>query len=284
MEWPVGPGKLSYGLFSSCLTTYRKKKCTTKSPANSKFDDISTAAVAAVNNGRGAFPFFRLPPELRNEIYEMVMLAQSISFVSYSWKITVNKRTIFPLSFKYPDPKFQLLEVCRQMHDEAAGMFFSISTFSFGFKNDLRHSLASCDPVKLFKHNDNTDIAKVWLTGPLSPFRHLITSINIDNVGKLGTTSCLPFCANLTKLHLDIESALYEHAWAGGSRKIPIHEQGGIRNLLVIRGIRHLTITNTEDIRVKHPHLITTKEAVDALLMRELCKPRRLLQPRRLRR
>lgn len=67
---------------------------------------------------KSIFPFFRLPAELRNEIYSLVLKAETPLFVST------------PRYFKVK-PMLRLLSVCRQIRSEAGGIFYSDNRFTF---------------------------------------------------------------------------------------------------------------------------------------------------------
>jgi hypothetical protein len=74
-------------------------------------------------------PFLRLPPELRNRIYEDIFTSAVIAF----------RRPLRSHSFCniYSEPNHKhkgviaFLEVCRQINHEVAVMYYALSTFNF---------------------------------------------------------------------------------------------------------------------------------------------------------
>ena len=130
----------------------------------------------------GVFPFLKLPGEIRNEIYDLAIVKDDyqLMWVNYNHKSksltyrhphtgrtmqpllpkdaaqrrrsldTKNKpeavRKRLPSDYYGPIPT-TLLHVNKQMHDEAASVFYAKSTFHFHALGTLRHFLDQLTPV-----------------------------------------------------------------------------------------------------------------------------------------
>lgn len=70
-------------------------------------------------------PLNRLPAELRNEIYELVLTAPGPIFTRYSYK---DDNWICDMRFKYGN-LLAITQTCKRIHTECEGVFFSLNTF-----------------------------------------------------------------------------------------------------------------------------------------------------------
>ncbi|KAF2434315.1 hypothetical protein EJ08DRAFT_646738 [Tothia fuscella] len=92
-------------------------------------------------------PFFALPRELRDRIYQLLCDGRTVKFTETWWRTAFDNMEDAQAAHAYPfayklsragndaADRFTpgLLRVCRQMHDETAGLMYSGSTFSGKF-------------------------------------------------------------------------------------------------------------------------------------------------------
>ncbi|KAF1851467.1 uncharacterized protein K460DRAFT_362209 [Cucurbitaria berberidis CBS 394.84] len=73
------------------------------------------------------FPFLDLPPEIRNMIYEELVVVGKIFYAPDSYDISNNQR--FHEYKLFRKPELQLFRVCKQVHEEAENLYLSKNLF-----------------------------------------------------------------------------------------------------------------------------------------------------------
>ncbi|KAL9039706.1 MAG: hypothetical protein Q9214_004771, partial [Letrouitia sp. 1 TL-2023] len=83
------------------------------------------------------FDFLRLPPEIRNRVYDFVFVSNHYIGTAYG----TLTRQFYRDAIKWRNLHF--LKVCRQIYNESAGIFFARNGFEFSYITTLQHFMRS---------------------------------------------------------------------------------------------------------------------------------------------
>ncbi|KAL8770740.1 MAG: hypothetical protein Q9209_003607 [Squamulea sp. 1 TL-2023] len=179
--------------------------------------------VAPISKQDGAFPFMRLPPELRRMVYQELLVIP--------WPITVSR----PYSFWHPRPHLAsitaddgrlrdycplatclILQACKVLHTEATPIYFGANTFNL----------------------EDLDALSFFLTKLKPESRRSITSLIVRYEGGHPARSMklLRGCVSLRHLSLDCTWGTIRYG------DFPWYSIYGLNDLLRLRGIQKLVI------------------------------------------
>ncbi|KAK3675885.1 hypothetical protein LTR78_004077 [Recurvomyces mirabilis] len=92
------------------------------------------------------FPFFSLSPELRNRIYELLLCFEGQVQPSVRQPLSQPKNKRAKKYFAPPESALRLLEVNRQIYNEAFGIFYHSNAFNFEWTTHLHQFLTTIGP------------------------------------------------------------------------------------------------------------------------------------------
>lgn len=175
-------------------------------------------------NSKTAFPFMKLPPEVRNLIYEeliIVFLPFVITVIRLNPRI-LGMETLDPgesmSPMSRPHPIFALFRVSKQTRQEAISVYFGGNRFNAADSDELARFLGQIGPEA---RNAIREVSIRYRTG--------------KSAGK--AFKLLAGCGSLRKLHFTIDSTAVAY---GPGNFIPLLKRPGIPTLLKVRGIEEL--------------------------------------------
>lgn len=150
---------------------------------------------AYISSAIDGSPLGRLPPELRNVIYELCLVQPATIHVSYHERHASSSKRHAEISTpclqvqlqhgdngpkkRFPCHAVALLRVCKQIHEECAKLPFSLNTFLVELR--MKSVTNRYDPSPL---HDPKDTPKK-INGALDPLRMFLAAIGDDNTAAL---------------------------------------------------------------------------------------------------
>ncbi|KAK3707594.1 hypothetical protein LTR37_012089 [Vermiconidia calcicola] len=236
----VKPGGPQYGgpITGGVLDTQIRPKLMSKSPAQ----------IAPVDRNN-SFPFFSFPPEIRNRIYGFVLeLDGTVHPSTAPPSSEFRKNSVLKGKLIESMSVLRLLEVSRQIHDEAHGIFYSGNAFEFQYPTHLHAFVLSLGPQR---QNCIRDIT-------LHYYNSKLHGIELADL----TFPVLQQIKNIRRLHILLDETFGMHRKKTSQFYSQIYSRAnpgalpGIKSLFALRGI--------SDIRVRDTNVEKTVEKLKA--------------------
>ncbi|KAH6673528.1 hypothetical protein B0J14DRAFT_666940 [Halenospora varia] len=242
-ETPVSQGEDLSAQPEPALSTIAEIS-STKTDAETKSDSSSDTPARPPPN------FLDLPPELRTMILGFLLVKptaiEPYMDLGYYWSPRAFRRST--------NSSLVIRGVCKQANAEASNIYFGQNTFSFTYLSDMEEILR-----QIGQQN-----------------RSYIKQIKFELSGK-SRVKALQLLSKCTSLQ-NVEVVLSWGTMYGARRtkRESLLAAPGLNQLLKLRGLQNVTITNAVS-EYYHPHLaLRDTEEVSELLKTELCKPRKL--------
>lgn len=143
----------------------------------------------------------------------------------------------------------RLLKTCKWIHAEAGSLLYRETKFTV--ENDRSALFFSSLSTKYLDY-----IKFIKMKGPWA-------SVQIPNL------------RNLTALSLPIRPQTYQEAKNAKKMGFLVEDLGGVRQLLLLRGLTSIVIEDPADILKNYPELVDIKKKLDTLIMNTVKRPRK---------
>jgi hypothetical protein len=199
--------------------------------------NLSDATISRYER-KGHFPFLKLPPEVRNAIYALLLVFPGVTYPK------VEKPTSTTCQFahlrdvdreKIPVPRsaLSILETNRQVHNEAVGMFYRQNDLVFSYPSHLQDFVQSLERERLESVSSLTLFHKNHDEGGFST---MATTLKL--IRRL---------RGLKKFHLLLEHQLIaSHPWSGHTKERCVSRVHGIAILFTLRGIADIKVRDLD--------------------------------------
>ena len=186
----------------------------------------------------GEFPFLKLPPEVRNVVYALLLVFPGVTYpkvdkptstvCQFSHLSNVNKDKL-----PVPHSALSILQTNRQIHNEAVGMFYRQNDLVFSYPAHLQDfvqslecdRLASVSSVTLFHKNHNEGGISTMAT----------------------TLKLVRRLRGLKKFHLLMEQQLVASpSWSSQTRERCVSRIQGLAVLFTLRGIPDIKVRDLD--------------------------------------
>ena len=207
---------------------------------------------------KGQFPFLKLPAEIRNTVYDLLLVFPGVTYPK------VDKPTSVACQFPYlrdidkddvpvPHSALSILQTNRQIHNEAVGMFYRQNDLVFSYPAHLQDFVQSLERDRLESISSVTLFHKNHNEGGIST---MATTLKL--VRRL---------RGLKKFHLLMEQQLVASpSWSSQTKERCVSRIHGIAILFTLRGIADIKVRDLDlEDRMHKVGLYTKRDVNDTV-------------------
>jgi hypothetical protein len=198
---------------------------------------LSDATISRYES-KGLFPFLKLPPEVRNALYALLLVFPGVTYPK------VDKPTSATCQFSHlrdverdkipiPHSALSILQTNRQIHNEAVGMFYRQNDLVFSYPAHLQDFVQSLERDRLESVSNVTLFHKNHNEGGIST---MATTLKL--IRRL---------RGLKKFHLLLEHQLVASPpWSSHTKERCVSRVHGIALLFTFRGIADIKVRDLD--------------------------------------
>lgn len=202
------------------------------------FSTLSDFTISRYNR-KGQFPFLKLPPEIRNVVYTLLLVFPGVTYPKVDKPTSAachfsHMRDIDKADVTVPHSALSILETNRQIHNEAVGMFYRQNDLLFSYPAHLQDFVQSLERDRLESVSSVTLFHKNHTEGGIST---MATTLKL--IRRL---------RGLKKFHLLIEHHLVANpSWSSAHiRERCVTRIQGIAVLFTLRGIADIKVRDLD--------------------------------------
>lgn len=186
----------------------------------------------------GQFPFLKLPPEIRNTVYALLLVFPGATYPKVDTPTSIAcqlpyLRDFYKDDVPVPHSALSILQTNRQIHNEAVGMFYRQNDLVFSYPAHLQDFVQSLERDRLESVSNVTLFYKNHNEGGIST---MATTLKL--IRRL---------RGLKKFHLLLEHHLVASpAWSPQTKERCVSRVHGIAILFTLRGIADIRVRDLD--------------------------------------